>query len=430
MLVKKQYSIWFLVLLLIKQTLQCSNPPLLKAAFGELLTDNVNPRIQIKFPYNRINSAYANSFVTGSGATITSSSNLAEVTVGTSSSSAALASKYCLSFLAGEGSEFLGTGIFNASLANSTQLLGIGNFNTNTNPTFANIQDGFFFGYSGTDFGIIRYRDSTFTPIVKQADWNVDTMNGAGPSGMTLNPQKGNVYKIQYQWGFGDVFFFIENPAIGEFVLVHRLQYPNQFSVTTVLNPSLKPMGVVSSTGTAAALTLKVCCLTGRIEGSVDPEISTRNSIASVNTGVALASPANMYTILAVQNKNNFNALANMVEVDLDVVSLFNNGSNTESAKFTIFLNPSFTPASPTFTDINASNSVMSYFRGNATSVIDPTSGTQLFTFYLDGGKTSQVLDLTAMSIFLAPGDVVAIGAQALSGNGPVTASMSWTELF
>ena len=43
-------------------------------------------------------------------------------------------------------------------------------------------------------------------------------MDGTGPSKQTLDPEFGNVFKIQYQWlGFGAIIFSIENSVTGDF---------------------------------------------------------------------------------------------------------------------------------------------------------------------------------------------------------------------
>lgn len=62
---------------------------------------------------------------------------------------------------------------------------------------------------------------------VPQADWNVDRLNGDGPSGMVLDPTKANVYDIEYGWPHASVNFYVFNPEIGSMVLVHRLRWTN-----------------------------------------------------------------------------------------------------------------------------------------------------------------------------------------------------------
>ena len=75
---------------------------------------------------------------------------------------------------------------------------------------------------------------------VAQADWNGDKMDGTGVSGMTLDPTKGNVYKIQFQYlGYGAQEFFIEDQLTGYLQLVHTFKYTNQNTVPWCLEPSI-----------------------------------------------------------------------------------------------------------------------------------------------------------------------------------------------
>ncbi|MHA2030019.1 MAG: hypothetical protein ACW99Q_11550, partial [Candidatus Kariarchaeaceae archaeon] len=83
-----------------------------------------------------------------------------------------------------------------------------------------------------------------------QEDWNIDTMDGNGPTKMVLNPQKGNVYQIRYQWlGFGELDFYIEDDQTGKFQLVHSIKYTNRNTVPSLRRPSLKSLFAVYSAG-------------------------------------------------------------------------------------------------------------------------------------------------------------------------------------
>jgi hypothetical protein len=63
--------------------------------------------------------------------------------------------------------------------------------------------DGFFFQMDGTTFGVAerRYRDSTQTDyVVTQANFNVDKLDGSGPSKYNLNLSLRHIFYIQSQW--------------------------------------------------------------------------------------------------------------------------------------------------------------------------------------------------------------------------------------
>jgi len=65
--------------------------------------------------------------------------------------------------------------------------------------------DGLFFEMSGTTMGVVRRKASADTRIA-QADWNLDTMDGNGESGVTLDFSKAQIFVIDFEWlGVGRV---------------------------------------------------------------------------------------------------------------------------------------------------------------------------------------------------------------------------------
>lgn len=99
--------------------------------------------------------------------------------------------------------------------------------------------DGFAFGIDATNTYISYTRASSQTKVY-QDSWNVDVMDGSGPSGATLTPANGNIYRINFSWyGYGMIeWFVIMEDATGNQsqILVHRyaptttnsIQQPNQ----------------------------------------------------------------------------------------------------------------------------------------------------------------------------------------------------------
>lgn len=85
-----------------------------------------------------------------------------------------------------------------------------------------------------------------------QNEWNIDKCDGYGAMPLVLNPLKGNVYQIQFQWlGYGALYFFIENPYTGQFAKVHVIRYANSNVVPSLTMPHMRSMFALwNSTGT------------------------------------------------------------------------------------------------------------------------------------------------------------------------------------
>ena len=114
-----------------------------KTAFGEALSAELTPIVQIHSAYNvntRIMEARDNK---GSSSI---ANNMFKVSTGAvANQSSALLSRIAVKYNAGQGGLWRGTGVFTAGAANSSQYIGIGTSS-----------EGYFFGYNGTAFGILR----------------------------------------------------------------------------------------------------------------------------------------------------------------------------------------------------------------------------------------------------------------------------------
>jgi hypothetical protein len=89
---------------------------------------------------------------------------------------------------------------------------------------------------------------------VAQASWNVDKLDGTGPSGITLNLEKAQILFMDLEWlGVGTVRIgFVIN---GNFYVCHKFHHANVIASTTltatgnVYGANLLTAGVVSATG-------------------------------------------------------------------------------------------------------------------------------------------------------------------------------------
>ena len=125
--------------------------------------------------------------------------------------------------------------------------------------------------------------------FVPSASFNVDKMDGTGPTGMTLNPQNGNVYEITFQYlGYGNADFYIENPDTGHPALVHRIKNANNRTTPVLKNPNVSVLATSANIGGTTSKKLKTASMAAFIEGDVralDPKFSKSFAFASVDTG-------------------------------------------------------------------------------------------------------------------------------------------------
>lgn len=401
------------------------------SAFNELINQKIHPYVQIKFANNYINTFYVSTTLTGSG-TVSASARAAQVASGgASSSTAVLRSRYILPYKPGIGSCAILSAVFGSPAANNVQLIGVGNFNTSVTPTFANLQDGFFFGYNGTTFGIFWYYNSTlpasYTPgtpggFIPKSSWNGDVMDGTGSSGVTLTTTDGNLYKIQYQWlGFGCIKFYIANPADGSWILVHTIQYPNTDASTSLVNPFMYLWASSSNTTNTSNITVQIMAMSGAIEGAVNHYNDTRNAVwhsGSVSSG-------STNNFLTIQNNATFNGLPNMVMVYPDFFVAMATGI-TSFTELRFQLNSTVTGAS----FVNVGNNSCVAYDITGTTVSNAGVQNNYLSFYIDANNPFIVVDLRLYGLHLGPSDRLIVQTQGVASTMTLYMGFSWTESF
>jgi hypothetical protein len=148
--------------------------------------------------------------------------------------------------------------------------------------------NGIYFEAVGTTLNLV-IRSSTTGSVVEeripQASWNGDRLNGAGASGITLDPTLTQIFWCDVEWlGVGNVRTgFVIN---GQFIVCHTFQHANQPGNTTVYmtTATLNPRYEITNTGaTSGASTMKQICSTVISEGGYTP--STKIGYVTMQRG-------------------------------------------------------------------------------------------------------------------------------------------------
>ena len=250
-----------------------------------------------------------------------------------------------------------------------------------------------------------------------QAEWNVDTCIVTGtltdryiknPSGFQLDPTKGNVYRIVFQYlGFGAITFSVENHETGFFMPVHQIKYANTAIIPSVTSPNYKVgFGITNTTGT---ITMGVASIAVFVQGSVIPTPLYRSypNIIQTNTGgtLSITKPnsrvifgfriseikTSLNTTGSTITINRSNLFLNAISVALNVTSP-NNANPQPSANIvfqlvknpTLFYtgNPSTTIYEPEWTEYERDSSLLVFngtVRTSTTTGIGYTGGDNVF---------------------------------------------------
>lgn len=255
-----------------------------------------------------------------------------------------------------------------------------------------------------------------------QTSWNCDTMNGSGISGITLNPQTGNVYGIDLEYlGFGAIRFFIEtnrngnNPTIHP---VHTISYANANTSTSVGNPSFPFTMAAYSAGSTSNLSVKVGSFAGFTGGAKilnGPHISHFNNITT-------AGSSSYQAIFTIRNGRYYGGRSNQSVINLS--SFAAAMKHTQPA--TIYLIRGGTlGGTPNFTSVSATSCA---YIDTAATTITPAANSDII-FALPLAETGQLQLTFPDEVTLQPGETITLAAKTTSGTAAhVIASLNTRE--
>ena len=141
------------------------------------------------------------------------------------------------------------------------------------------------------------------TPVA-QASWNVDPMDGSGPSGITLDLTKAQILFMDLEWlGVGTVRigFVID----GNFYVCHKFQHANIIASTYITTASLPLRYEITNTAaTSGASTLKQICSTVLSEGGYELRGSQQAVGTPITSPRTLTTGGTFYPIVSIRLKS------------------------------------------------------------------------------------------------------------------------------
>lgn len=226
---------------------------------------------------------------------------------------------------------------------------------------FAGLSDGLNgiqFELNGTAKQITLYSDTDEgDETVPQASWNLDGLDGTGPSGLTLDITKTQILVIDFQAlyvGRVRVGFDIG----GCIVYAHEFNHANIAAVPYIQYASLPIRCGMTASGTVSA-TMRFICSAVISEGGQE-ELSGYPMAAE--GAVTAASGADTH-ILSVRPKTTFNSLTNRIKVVLDSIDIVVTGVQPVSWKVVI----GQALIAPTFANVNLAFSGCEFLAGAGT---------------------------------------------------------------
>lgn len=394
-----------------------SDVKLPKSAFGDLRTIELSPIFQGSFEYTVANTRINTNTVVSGGA-VTQASGMAVLTSGTTTgASARLRSTKPAKYRSGLGGLIRFTSLFSPGVANTEQIIGLAD-ELGSSTIF---QNGYMIGYIGTVFGFHRFQNDAITTIAI-ADWD-DPLNGSRNSGMTIDLTKLNVWEIRFQYlGAGEIELFVEDDSTGSFILVHRINYTNSNITPSVHNPNFRFNMWVENNASSSVI-IKSSSYGFFIEGYTkhkelhQPQFSSeKQTVGSVTSELAL---------FTIRCKSTYNSKNNFIDVLIERLSVAIEASSANNLGSWRLVKNATIGGSPSYSDINATDSVMEIDVAGTTVA----SGTTLIDGDLAGKNDKDIENLTDFQILLTRTDTLTLAVTS-ANSATFNGSLLWKELF
>jgi hypothetical protein len=253
-----------------------------QSPLGKGFSGDLFGRLKVSNPYTLFDSTHRysqdgdyNDVIVGSGSTsgIITSQSTATLTIGsTSGCSYIRESKRVFKYQPGKSLQCLQSFVFNEPKANLVQRVG-----------YASSENGLLLEKDGFNVNYVlrTTRSGVSTSIVvPQSNWNLDTLDGNGPSGYTLNLNNIQIMFSELEWLGGGALrsgFIID----GKFIVAHQFNHANHLDGVYMTTASLPIRYEIFNNGNVgSASTLKQVCVTvqsnGGYERKVAPDVVTR----------------------------------------------------------------------------------------------------------------------------------------------------------
>jgi hypothetical protein len=258
--------------------------------------------------------------------------------------------------------------------------------------------------------------------ITPQSSWNIDHCDGSGLSGFNINPQKGNVYQIGFQYlGFGNAFFAIENPATGRMIPVHMVQNANARTTPVLKNPQASVRLVSANFGSTTSVKPKTASMAAFTEGmmkKLDPRFAIANSFTNYNSTTDAP-------IIALKVNRIYNDVSCFSEFDILRIAA-SNESTSKTLTVSLYKDAKI-GGNVNFKYTDSNNSAVSYaLLTVGTNTVDVTGKIPFLTFNI-GANSAQTINIGEEELVFNVGEIVVITVHT-SGQVSGEIGVNWFE--
>ena len=388
-------------------------------AFGRIRTSAPLTLFDSSHRYSD-NGLWSTSTASGGNSTFDANAGLVDLAVTTTSGSQVIReTTKCFSYQPGKSLLVMSTFTMAAAKTGLRQRVG-----------YYGASNGMYLELANNDLNFVERSSSTGSLVetrVPKANWNIDPLDGTGPSNLTLDITKSQILWMDIEWlGLGTVRLgFVIN---GKFIHCHSFHHANIITGTYITTASLPLRYEITNTAaTASTSTLKQVCSTVLSEGGYELRGLQQAIGTTITSPHALTTAGTYYPVISLRLKS---ARLDAIVI-LTAISILGASANTN---YTWRVVASATTTGGTWTSAGTNSSVEYNLTGTAT-----TGGRILAQGYFSSTNQSPgSIDILKEALFKfqlerdgltsTPYELSLI-ASASSGTSNVHASMDWEEI-
>ncbi len=298
---------------------------------------------------------------------------------------------------------------------------------------FYDENNGLFLEANGTTINLVRRTNVTGTPTdtqIAQANWNIDTMDGNGASGITIDFTKAQILIIDFEWlGVGRVRMgFVVNGLV---YYSHEFLNTNNLAEVYMSTPNLPLRQEISNDGSGVESSITCICSSVISEGG-SQDLGIIRYASTNGTHLDANVENTIYALIGVKLKANYlGATVKILNTALQVQTA------SHKCEWFLLLNPT---VAGTFTYVDENLSALQIARGDTTNTV--TNGYQIVGGFLESGgnqtgaagSTDKGIDtaLRLGSLINGTSDTLVLCVRPIAGssNVDIEGSLTWRELI
>jgi hypothetical protein len=187
---------------------------------------------------------------------------------------------------------------------------------------------------------VTKLSGTPYSVVAPQSAWNVDRLDGTGPSGVAIDFTKAQLFCIDYEWlGLGRVRFGVYSN--GRPIYCHYVNHNGGLTAPYLTSPNQPIRYEIRQTGAGSGMMKQICNAVVTEGGGEEDGLNGMLVSASLSAGIAVSHTV-FTPVLAIRFKPGIHDLVAIIK-NFELLNL-DNGATASPMIYELRLNPTISP--------------------------------------------------------------------------------------